>query len=380
MALFRLTRSCIEPLLKTEFAEHGIRERGDLQRLLKANISVVALDVLVIAEEFGDWEDSRRRIDLLGIDLDANLVVIELKRDDEGGRMELQALRYAAMASAMTFERAADLLQQLLDLEPQPADARMKMLEFLGWDQPQEFPRDVRIVLVSADFSKELTTTVLWLNERDLDIRCVRLKPYSLGSEVVIDAQQVVPLPEAEEYQVRLREKAINRREAMRQSGDPTGYWFMNIGDAVAENRSWDDRKKYGFMSAGGGKLWIDAIKRLKPGDQLFAYATGAGYVGFGRVTTDAAPFGDFCLPQTGRRVIEMPLKTPPKPATFEDPTSCDWCVGVDWINAVDRESGVLKNRAFRGTVCQIRQRSVVDELLKGLRVNGEQNSMNTPA
>ena len=42
-----------------------------------------------------------------------------------------------------------------------------------------EFAQDVRIVLVSANFSKEITMSVLWLNERDLDIRCVRLIPYS---------------------------------------------------------------------------------------------------------------------------------------------------------------------------------------------------------
>jgi hypothetical protein len=47
--------------------------------LLRSNVEVVSPDTLVVAEEFGDWEDSRRRIDLLGIDSDANLVVIELK-------------------------------------------------------------------------------------------------------------------------------------------------------------------------------------------------------------------------------------------------------------------------------------------------------------
>jgi len=97
MPLFRLTGQSIEQLPETSFASRGVRERGDLQRLLRANISVIAEDVLIIAEEFAEWDDSRRRIDLLGIDHDANLVVIELKRDEEGGHMDLQAIRYAAM-------------------------------------------------------------------------------------------------------------------------------------------------------------------------------------------------------------------------------------------------------------------------------------------
>ena len=73
--------------------------------MLKAQIDEIVPDTLVVAEEFGDWEDSRRRIDLLGIDKNANLVVIELKRTQDGGHMELQALRYAAMISALSFDK-----------------------------------------------------------------------------------------------------------------------------------------------------------------------------------------------------------------------------------------------------------------------------------
>ncbi len=57
----------------------------------------------------------------------------------------------------------------------------------------EEFARDVRIVLVSAEFSKELTTTVLWLCDRELDIRCVRLRPYQDGDRLLF--VPVVPAP-----------------------------------------------------------------------------------------------------------------------------------------------------------------------------------------
>jgi RecB family endonuclease NucS len=97
MAIFEVTADRLIELPPTTFATHGFRERGDLQRLLRAQADIIAPDVLVISEEFGDWEDSRRRIDLLGIDKQANLVVVELKRTDDGGHMELQAIRYAAM-------------------------------------------------------------------------------------------------------------------------------------------------------------------------------------------------------------------------------------------------------------------------------------------
>src|SRR4051794_14858795 len=109
MALYEITPDKFNKIAETAFDLAGFRERFDLQRLLKKQIEVIAPDTLVIAEEFGEWEESKRRIDLLAIDKGANLVVIELKRTDDGGHMELQAIRYAAMVSTMTFDRVVDV-------------------------------------------------------------------------------------------------------------------------------------------------------------------------------------------------------------------------------------------------------------------------------
>src|SRR5689334_17014078 len=79
-------------------------ERKDLQPLLRDTPSTIDPSVKIIAEEFGEFEGSARRIDLLGVDPQGNLVVIELKRVEDGGHMELQGLRYAAMVSSMDFE------------------------------------------------------------------------------------------------------------------------------------------------------------------------------------------------------------------------------------------------------------------------------------
>src|SRR3954471_12883850 len=101
-----MTNEAITPVSETSFGSAGVHERADMQRLLKANVGLVSPETLIIAEEFGAWDVSYRRIDLLGVDRDGNLVVIELKRDDTGAHMELQALRYAAMVARMTFEQA----------------------------------------------------------------------------------------------------------------------------------------------------------------------------------------------------------------------------------------------------------------------------------
>ena len=88
MPIYEITKDRIQTVAETKFSTAGVRERTDLQRLLRQQIDIVSPETLVIGEEFGDWEDSRRRIDLLGLDKEANLVVIELKRTDDGGHMD----------------------------------------------------------------------------------------------------------------------------------------------------------------------------------------------------------------------------------------------------------------------------------------------------
>ncbi|MCG6883981.1 MAG: hypothetical protein LJE62_09535, partial [Silicimonas sp.] len=227
MPIYEFASEEIRPLSKTTFSVAQLQERRDLQRLLRANVPVVAPDTLVIAEEFGDWDESRRRIDLLGIDRDANLVVIELKRTEDGGHMALQAIRYAAMVSTTTFDLASDVFARYLtQIGKSDADARAEQLDFLGWDEPDEdaFAQDVRIVLASAEFSRELTTSVLWLIERGIDIRCVRLHPYGLEDRILVDVQQIIPPPEVAEYQVRATEKKRKEREALTDTRDWTSY------------------------------------------------------------------------------------------------------------------------------------------------------------
>lgn len=233
MAIFRIDSDKLTPVAETNFAAEKIMERGDLQRLLRSQIEVISPNTLVIAEEFGEFEGVRRRIDLLGIDKDANLVVIELKRTEDGGHMELQAIRYAAMVSTMTFNKAVDYYKKYLKSINQDIDAEESLLSFLEWEESNddEFCQDVKIVLASAEFSKELTASVLWLNERNMDIRCFRLKPYKLGDEVLLDVQKIIPLPEAAEFQVQIREKKLKERLSKESARDLTKYDVIISGE-----------------------------------------------------------------------------------------------------------------------------------------------------
>ncbi len=231
MPLYKLTKESILPVAVASFAGTGFRERDDLQRVLREKIDVICPNTLIVAEEFAQWDDSRRRIDLLGIDQDANLVVIELKRTDDGGHMELQAIRYAAMISTLRFERVVEVFGDYLAKLGHTNDPRTTILAHLGWASPDDgdFASSVRIVLASADFSKELTTTVLWLNEMGLNITCVKMGLYLLDDSFLVDVQQVIPLPEASEYTISIRAKRQEAR-ARKESGYDLTKFVLTLG------------------------------------------------------------------------------------------------------------------------------------------------------
>lgn len=212
MSLYTLTPDKLIAVPPTSFAVEKLLERADLQRVLKADISPLGEDLMVIAEEHGEWEDSRRRIDLLCLSKAAELVVVEIKRTEDGGHMELQALRYAAMISSMTMAQVVEAHAR--DSGKDFDEARRDITEFLDRDIEDDVTGDVRIILVAANFSTELTTTVLWLNKRDINITCVRLIPYRSGDTVLIDATQIIPLPEATDYEVKLRAQEKEKRQA----------------------------------------------------------------------------------------------------------------------------------------------------------------------
>ena len=210
-----------------------------MQKFIINSIETVEKDLFVISSEFGDWEDSRRRIDILCLDKDANLVVVELKRTEDGGHMELQSIRYAAMVSNLTFDKAVHAYQQYLNkICEDNIDPQEGILNFLEWDEvnEEEFANDVRIILVSADFSKEITTSVLWLIERDIDIKCIKIKPQKDGENLYFDIQQIIPLPEAADYTVKLREKAAEQRQARREGSRDYTKYNLTIGNLRETN------------------------------------------------------------------------------------------------------------------------------------------------
>jgi Domain of unknown function (DUF4268) len=220
VALFELTNQTLVQVPETSFDSEVLKSK-DLQRLLRQDISVLSSDLKVLAEDYRDWEDTNLRVDLLCLDKEANLVIVQIKSTTDPGYIDLQALRCAAMISTMTFEEAVTAAaRDPLNAATPLQEIRADILDFLDWNTPDEgeFASTIRIILASSDFSRELTRSVIWLNEQGLDVRCIRLRPHKLGDDrVLLNVEQILPLPETDAYQTSITKVA--QLEKLRLSG-----------------------------------------------------------------------------------------------------------------------------------------------------------------
>jgi len=201
----------IEICEKTDFTSNAILERKHLEKWIELNPDILGEDLLIITNEYDKFDKTKERLDLLAIDRQGNLVVIELKRDDSGKYVDLQALKYAAYCSTMTLEDLSSIYLKYLNKEissATPEVSRKKILDFISSVDFEEINDKPRILLVAAEFRQEVTASVMWLRKFGLDIRCIKLTPYKVaGEKIVIEVNTIIPVPETEDYIVKAERK-----------------------------------------------------------------------------------------------------------------------------------------------------------------------------
>jgi hypothetical protein len=206
-------------LEKKSFSELKLSERYDLQEWIADNPRILGENLLIIQKEFDGFPDTNERLDLLAHDESGKLVIIENKLDDSGKDVVWQALKYVSYCATLTKSEISEIYQRYLA----QGNAQDKISEFYdGQDfesirlNPVE--GDQRIILVAANFRKEVTSTVLWLrNYHGIDITCVKVSPYKDGEKLYLDVEQIIPTQDIGDYQIRLtakkQEETISSKE-----------------------------------------------------------------------------------------------------------------------------------------------------------------------
>ena len=211
--MFRIDHATnrITKLKQVRFSDLGFGERTHLQEWLANEPQALGEELLIIQKEFAGFDDTKERLDLLALDKTGALVIIENKLDDSGRDVVWQSLKYASYCSTLSKSNIAEIYQQYLDNQGDGGNAQQRICEFLEVEDFAEATlnsgNDQRLIMVAAQFRKEVTSTVLWLLKHNIRVECFKATPYQHGKEVFLNLEQVIPLPEAEELMIGIAEK-----------------------------------------------------------------------------------------------------------------------------------------------------------------------------
>lgn len=252
------------------FGELGFTERKHLQEWLAHEPSALGEELLIIQKEFDGFDDTRERLDLLALDKDGNLVIIENKLDDSGRDVVWQALKYASYCASLTKLQIVEVFQQYINRyekgngDSNPVDASTQICEFLDAPDLDEVKLNLgnsqRIMMVAANFRKEVTSTALWLLGQSINIQCFKVTPHAFGEQLFINIDQIIPTPEAKELMIGISAKEAeekttevvlkNRHNVRHQYWEQALEAFQNSSCTLFNNIS---PSKDHWLSAGSG-------------------------------------------------------------------------------------------------------------------------------
>jgi hypothetical protein len=212
MYLVNKDKKTLEPIAKAAFRDVGMKERKDLQEWIVHNPEVFGEDLLVIQKEFSGFADTKERLDVLALDKQGNVVIIENKLDDSGRDVVWQVLKYASYCASLTNLQIKEIFREYLRASGRTENAEEILSDFLedtDFDSKLNTGNTQRIFMVSGDFRKEVTSTVLWLSKYGLRIQCFKGSVYALKDQLLFNLEQIIPVKDVGDYEIRMADKNL---------------------------------------------------------------------------------------------------------------------------------------------------------------------------
>ena len=299
------------------------------------------------------------RIDLLAIAPDGSLVLIELKRDRTPREIVAQALDYASWVVDLTADRIVQIYQRFSNGGSLQADFQTRFGAVLDEDTLNQ---SHQIIIVASELDPSTERIVAYLNARDIAINVVFFKVFEHSGQQLLSRAWMIDPGETQA-------NAAATNTAKGESKEPwNGEFYVSFGDP--SQRSWDDARRYGYISGGGGTWYSQTLKLLSPGDRVWVRIPQTGYVGVGEVTAAMQSVNDFTVPTPDgdRPALDVLQHGPLYRATADDPEKAEYFVRVRWLDTVDAAHAFNEVGLFglQHTVCQPRAakwRHTVDRL-----------------
>jgi hypothetical protein len=320
-----------------------ISSEGQLEEVIETRLEILGLGNLMqlgrqVITDFG------KRIDLLAIDDEADLHVIELKRDRTPREVVAQALEYGFWVQGLSFEA----VRELYAMHHQGDDFDSAFTSHFEADLPEAINTAHHLAVVATGMDASTEQIVEYVRGYGVPINVLFFE-YLKDEDREYLARSWLTDPELE-----APASGKSKRQAPWNGKD----FFVAVGEN--HNRNWDDMRGYGFVSAGHGEKYRKAMGNLLEGARVWAAIPGTGYVGVGEVTGPAVGINDFDVEIDGvsMPILRAPLQAPNMHEDADDPDLCEYLAPVRWLDTRPRERAVWEKGMFanQNVVAKLRQ------------------------
>lgn len=251
----------ISKLEEKTFHDLKFKEREHLQEWIANNPSSLGEELLIIQKEFSGFGETNERLDLLAIDKLGNLVIIENKLDDSGKDVTWQTIKYASYCSSLTKQEIIKIYQEYLGSN---FDAKEKISEFIDGKEIDEITLNQgqntqRLIMIAANFRKEVTSSVLWLMNFKMRIQCFKVTPYKLNEQLFLNVEQILPTKDTEDFTISIASKAQEEIEVQETLKNRhfvrLKFWEILIDKSKSQNHLFSNMSpsKDSWLSKGIG-------------------------------------------------------------------------------------------------------------------------------
>lgn len=296
-------------------------------------------------------------IDLLAIAPDGSLVVIELKRDRTPRDVVAQAIDYAAWVETLKAEDIAAIYGRFRPRSDLAADFKTRFGQDLDED---ELNASHQIVIAAAALDESSERIVGYLNKRNVAINVLCFQIFAHGDQRLLSRSWLHDPLQAQVSATAAPAKGEN---------EPwNGEFYACFGEGP--HRSWNEARRFGFLSAGGGAWYSNTLSLLNVGDRVWVKAPGFGFVGVGVVTGKRVAARDFRVetPQGEAAALDTLTERSYFREFADDPERSEYFVPIKWLHTVELGQAIDEIGLFgnQNTVCRPttpKWRSTIDRL-----------------